>query len=1065
MFNKESEFEEAVIDRLKISNWDGGLLKNPTEEDLIENWKKIIFENNRGIDRLNDEPLTDGEMDQILEKIIELRTPLRLNALINGKTIQIVRDNENDEHHFGKEISLKIFDKYEVSGGQSRYQIAQQPVLKSGEEILNDGRADLMLLFYGMPLIHIELKRSGIPVSKAYNQIEKYADYGMFKGIFSLIQIFVAMTPEETVYFANPGPEGKFNKKFYFHWADFNNEPINNWSKVVSTLLSIPQAHKMVGMYTVADEADGVLKVMRSYQYHAANAIVDKVATTIWKEDNQKGGYIWHTTGSGKTMTSFKCAQLIAQSKDADKVIFLMDRIELGTQSLYEYRAFAEADEEVQATNSARDLIKKLKSNNPKDTLIVTSIQKMSRIKGDEFERNKSDLDIINNKRIVIIVDEAHRSTFGEMLSTIKDTFPYAIFFGFTGTPIYDENMKNKSTTSTIFGNELHRYTIADGIRDENVLGFDLYKILTYKEKDIKEAVALEKSRSKTVEEALSDPERRKCYLKYLNDISMVGYYDKSGHYVNGIEDYIPKSQYNNDKHREIVVEDISSSWRNLSLQGKFCAIFATSSIVEAIKYYRLMKEKTPNIKVTALFDPSIDNNGNEEDLGDKFKKDGIVEILKDYNERYDQNFTMATHDLFKKDVSSRMSHKKPYEFINKNKEKQIDILIVVDQMLTGFDSKWLNTLYLDKVLKYENVIQAFSRTNRILDEEKRFGTIRYYRYPNTMEKNIEEAIKFYSGDRPVDLFVERLPKNLIKLNEIAREITDLFEENNIFNFEKLPEDDLEKGKFAQLFQSFNEYLIASKVQGFRWNKDKYVFNDPYDVNSLSSDHIDYTDASQQDYLEITVEVKEETYLIWVQRYKELERRKITGDDELPFNIEGYLIEIETGKINLEYIESNFRKYLRDIEQDEIDPEQLDKTLNELHKSFASLTQEEQKYANVFLHDIERGNIKLVPDKIFMDYIKEYKVKTENQQINDLHDAIGVDIEKLKKIMELGLNEKNIDEYGRLKEIEATIDAEKAKNFFEKQEGKTLSVFDISRDASNLLRNFILKGGFNIDID
>lgn len=233
-------------------------------------------------------------------------------------------------------------------------------------------------------LFILSLKKTGVSVSQAYHQIEKYSKEGIFSGIFSLIQIFVAMEPNETKYFANPGPDGRFNKDYYFNWADFDNEPINNWKEIASTLLSIPMAHQLIGFYTVADTSDGVLKVMRSYQYYAANAISDKVTKTDWSNKNLLGGHIWHTTGSGKTMTSFKSAQLIANSKDADKVIFMMDRIELGTQSLTEYRGFKEDNEEVQATENTKVLVTKLKSNNPSDTLIVTSIQKMSRIKLEE---------------------------------------------------------------------------------------------------------------------------------------------------------------------------------------------------------------------------------------------------------------------------------------------------------------------------------------------------------------------------------------------------------------------------------------------------------------------------------------------------------------------------------------------------------------------------------------------------------------------------------------------------------------------------------------------------------
>lgn len=284
-----------------------------------------------------------------------------------------------------------------------------------------------MLLINGMPLIHCELKRSGVDVSQAYNQIEKYAHEGVFSGLFALVQIFIAMQPDETVYFSNPGPDGKFNKDFYFHWADANNEPLNNWKDIAQYLLSIPMAHQLIGFYTVADDTDGILKVMRSYQYYATSRITSRVAMRRWADRDQMGGYIWHTTGSGKTLTSFKSAQLIAASKDADKVVFLMDRVELGTQSLLDYRGFADDTDSVQATENTDILVAKLRSDDPANTLIVTSIQKMSRVE-EENGINAHDIELIQNKRVVFIIDEAHRDVFGEMLRTIKETFPNAMF-------------------------------------------------------------------------------------------------------------------------------------------------------------------------------------------------------------------------------------------------------------------------------------------------------------------------------------------------------------------------------------------------------------------------------------------------------------------------------------------------------------------------------------------------------------------------------------------------------------------------------------------------------------
>lgn len=1042
IFNTEPDFEMALIKILSEKGWEKDVLKNYSEDDLLQNWADILFENNRDIDRLNDYPLTDSEMQQILEQIKALRTPLKLNGFINGRSVSIVRDNPDDKLHFGKEISLKIYDRREIAAGQSRYQIVQQPKFPTKSKLLNDRRGDLMLLINGMPVIHIELKKSGIPVSQAYNQIEKYSHEGIFSGLFSLVQIFVAMSPEETVYFANPGPDGKFNPDYYFHWADFNNEPINDWNEVASKLLSIPMAHQLIGFYTVADDSDGVLKVMRSYQYFAASAISDKVAKAKWEGNNQLGGYIWHTTGSGKTMTSFKSAQLIASSKDADKVIFLMDRIELGTQSLKEYRGFADENESVQATENTSVLITKLKSSNPADTLIVTSIQKMSNIKDEAGGLNARDIELISSKRLVFIVDEAHRSTFGDMLITIKTTFPKAMFFGFTGTPIQNENQKKKNTTTTVFGDELHRYSIADGIRDKNVLGFDPCKVLTFKDKDVRKVVALEKAKAQTEEEAISDPVKSKVYYKYMDasQVSMAGHLDKKGNYIKGVEDYIPNVQYTTDEHTTLVVQDILDNWVRLSHNSKFHAIFATSSIPEAINYYRLFKKMKPDLKVTALFDPSIDNNG-----GVQYKEEGLVEIISDYNEKYGQDFTIPTFSKMKKDISARLAHKKPYERIANDPEKQIDLLIVVDQMLTGFDSKWINTLYMDKVLQYENIIQAFSRTNRLFGPDKPFGTIRYYRKPHTMERNVNDAVKLYSGDRPLGLFVQHLAENLKQLNELFENISELFSNAGIKNFEKLPDDIAVCRKFAKDFKEFNGYLEAAEIQGFRWDTSSYTDEDTDEVVDVAFD--------------------ENIYLVLVLRYKELSSGGTEmGSDDVPYDLVGYITEIDTGRIDSDYMNSRFDKYIKLLSIEGTTKEAIEQAETELHKTFAMLSQEEQKYANIFLHDIQRGDVKVAEGKTLRDYINEYLSKAKNDQIHRVSVALDVDEDMLRNMMSLNLNESNLNEFGRFAELSNTVDKAKAKEYFEKVENTRIMPFKVKMKADNLLRNFILNGGYEIQM-
>ncbi|HDL8055098.1 type I restriction endonuclease subunit R [Yersinia enterocolitica] len=1056
-FKTEAQFEQAFIEVLTHRGWETEILKNKTEADLLQNWASILFENNRQRDRLNDVPLTDTEMQQIIEQIKELKTPLKLNGLINGKTVAIKRDNPADTLHMGKEVSLKIYDRQEIAAGQSRYQIVQQPKFERGSPLRNDRRGDVLLLINGMPVIHVELKRSGIPVSQAVNQIEKYSKEGVFSGLFSLIQVFVAMEPNEAKYFANPGLDGKFNTDYQFNWADFNNEPMNHWKDIASTLLSIPMAHQLIGFYTVADDTDGVLKVMRSYQYYAANAISDKVAKTNWQQlgsaannPDRLGGYVWHTTGSGKTMTSFKSAQLIAQSKDADKVIFLMDRIELGTQSLAEYRNFAGDGEDVQATENTHVLITKLKSTAPADTLIVSSIQKMSNIfeavDDEGAATNSADIEKIRAKRLVFIVDEAHRSTMSGgkdnkdgMLITVKKTFPAALFFGFTGTPIHDENHVNNNTTADVFGNELHRYSIADGIRDGNVLGFDPYKVGTFKDKELRQHVAHEQAKADSVADAMSVPAKKKKFNYFMNDVPMAGHKDAAGKYIKGIEDYVPKEQYLTADHQEKVVEDILAAWDVLSQANKFHAILATSSIAEAIDYYRRLKAAKPELKVSALFDPNIDNDGSG-DRDPTFKGDGLEEIMADYNARYGQDFDFARHAAFKKDLAARLAHKKPYERIHTEPSKQLDLLIVVDQMLTGFDSKWLNTLYLDKVIRYQNIIQAFSRTNRLFGPDKPHGIIRYYRYPHTMEQHINAAVKLYSGDKPIGLFVDKLESNIKAMNELVVDITELFISAGIENFEKLPDDIEACAQFAKLFNAFSQHLEAAKVQGLHWEQSVYTSTE----NDVKH--------------EVTLTIDEQTYLSLVLRYKELVGKSDgggAGGGNVPFDISGYLTEIDTGKIDADYMNSRFDKFLKELNQHQ-DSASIESTLNELHKSFASLTQSEQKYAKLFLHDLQRGDAQLIEGHTFRDYINTYKDNAENAQLNAVVNALGLDKERFITLMADSINDKNLNDFGRFDALKDSVDKEKAKVYFEKQDGVTIPLFKLNIRIDQFLKQFIL---------
>ncbi len=1037
-FRTEKEFEDAVIKLLIDRGWKQGIIEYPTEEELIQNWADILFQNNRHIDSLNDCPLTDSEMQQLMEQIYALRTPWRLNDFINGKSVSIRRDNPKDTLHYGKEVSLKIYDRNEIANGESSYKIVRQPKFKTAP-VLNDRRGDLMLLINGMPVIHIELKRSDVPVSQAYNQIEKYAHEGVFTGLFSLVQVFVAMTPDETVYFANPGPDAPFNKAFYFHWANEDNIPFTNWKDVVSRLLNIPMAHTLIGFYTIADEKDNTLKVMRSYQYYAAYKIAEKVQHKDWRDLNPLGGYVWHTTGSGKTLTSFKAAQLIDSFHDADKVIFLVDRRALGKQTLDDYNDFSGNRTVVHGTEDGTVLMAKLKSNSRDESLIVTSIQKLSNITKDNENIKTADLNKIVSKKIVIIIDEAHRSTFGEMLTNIKDTFKYAIIFGFTGTPIQDVNEKKGNTTTTIFGDEIHRYTLADGIRDKNVLGFDPYMVMTYRDSDLRKAAALYKAKAKTVEAALADKRKAKVYHRYMNksEVPMLGFW-RGTRYIKGIEELVPNAQYTRHEHKVAVLEDIGRNWTVLSQAGKFHAIFATSNIPEAVEYYRMAKESLPDLHITAVFDPNIDNEGG----GTLDKEDGIVEILEDYKAMFDVEFSIPSYDKFREDVQQRLAHKKPYNRIEK--KDQIDILIVVNQMLTGYDSKWINTLYMDKVMEYENLIQAFSRTNRLFGPDKPFGTIRYYRRPHLMKRNIEEAVEAYSGNIPKGLFVDKLPDNLENMNRIFKEIRELFESAGIQDFGELPQEKADCRKFAKLFADFNTYLEAASIQGFHWDQHEYVFDELTDERTIA------------------LTFSQEEYLTLARRYKELVGGGgAPGQDDVPFDIDTHLTEINTDAIDTDYMNARFKKYLYLVMDDGANGEQKEKMLKVLHKSFAMLGRDDQKYAKLFLQDMQDGKITVTEDKTFRDYISEYKEAEENNRIKRVVHRLGCDEEKLRDLLHRKVTETTIDDFGRFEDLVKSVDMGKARRFFTMVERAEIKEVDLRMHIDEYLRAFLLTEGYD----
>lgn len=1027
-FEKEADFEEAVIDLLLKYGWSNGnetgsreknVIKYPTEEDLIQNWADILYKNNSERSRLNGVKLNKDEMQQIIDQI-KIATPYAINGIIKGKSVTIKRTNEEDRENFGKEISLNIYDPKKVRAGESRYQVVQQPKFSRKHSKLQDRRGDLMLLINGMPVIHIELKRSGGNVEEARGQISKYCEENIFEGIFSLVQIFVAMTPEDAIYFANPSSGKAVNPDFCFHWADIENNQIRDWQEVVKHLLSIPMAHELIGWYTIADDNDCVLKVMRSYQYYAVHKIYEKTREHDWDSKDGQGGYVWHTTGSGKTMTSFKAAELIARDKLADKVVFLMDRIELGTQSFREYTAFADEDI-VQETGNSGVLLSKMKGNHPKDLLIVSSIQKMDRVSEDAVSlRREKELEEIRKKRLVFIFDECHRTTNGDMFANIRKAFPRALLFGFTGTPIFDENAKSSLSTADIFGDNLHTYTIADGIRDENVLGFDPTMVKIYADEDLKEELAKDECKAKDMNEIRANPKKLEVYQKYQN-MSEVD-----------IEAKLPKGQYDSDNYRDGVIKDIKDHWDRLSFGGEFHAIFATSSIPAAIDYYRRFRRQWPELKVTSLFDKNLDDTKGEQSMD---KERGLVEILEDYQHQFGPDFDIARWPEFKKDVTRRLAHKENYSQVEK--EKQLDLLIVVDQLLTGFDSKFVNTLYLDKLLDYQNLIQAFSRTNRIYNRnEKPFGIIRYYRSPHTMKKNMDDAFALFARKREDGIFANKLPSNVENMNQIFEQIQDIFVANGILDMSRLPEDESTQARIAQLTRKFQESYTSARLQGFEWNK------------VIVSDEIGKGD--------IEVKVTEKEYLTLLMRCNEMAKRgkERNRAGAFAYDIGVNLSAIQNEKITAEYLDRKFKIWTDYRNGKNPIKEREEGLLKELEKNLSTLSEDDQNLAREIIRDIETGRLEVEEGKTFRDYIASYGESRKNREIRDPVEKLGVDEEKLRDLV---MNKpKYYKEGGRAVALENSIDDKLARKYYQRVHHREGTNLQVIRYAKKVLKEFIM---------
>ena len=704
-----------------------------TTEDLWNNFRSILYTLNQ--DKL-DRPLSDIEFNQVKSVISNLKTPYEAGQFLYGLNgvSQVEVDLDDGQHVF-----LTVFDQKQIGAGNTQYQVVNQISREPKITGRPSRRFDTTMLINGLPIIQIEEKADTHDVNEALNQMHQYIGERQYTDIFSTLQILVAITPNDVKYMANTTAD-KFNKDFAFRWQDRDNKPVRNWKEFADLMLSIPMAHQMATNFMILDGTKNkqMIKVMRPYQVYATQAVLAKLKQADFSVGTNKLGYIWHTTGSGKTITSFKTAWLASRMPQVDKVVFVVDRIALTRQTDENYRAYdpsADADAgikgSVESTESTRDLERKLKSKDM--SIIVTSVQKLGTlVKRKRFE--------VPDKHYVFIVDEAHRSTGGENFEMIQKKFRHAAWIGYTGTPMFDDVVsKTAPRTEDIFGPLLHAYTIREAIADRNVLGFKVDFETTINEEQMKSEYLPAFYRTQYPDWS---EEKIQNKIENMTDEDM--------------DDMVEPSIYDeNIDHVRLVVEDIFKNWRNRSNEGKYNALFTThvggnkASTPMAMMYFnefqRVNKERLEQglftLKTAVTFSQST-NNGDYQ----KVTNDGLWSAMQVYNEQFGTAFGLDDTSAYTQDVASRLNR----TAIDGN---FLDIVIVVDQLLTGFDAPQMNTLYVDRTLKNALLIQAYSRTNRVADmKEKPWGRIVNYRWPAYNERLMNKALAIYADKTSAEL-------------------------------------------------------------------------------------------------------------------------------------------------------------------------------------------------------------------------------------------------------------------------------------------------------------------------
>ncbi|WP_409199829.1 type I restriction endonuclease subunit R [Methanobrevibacter sp. DSM 116169] len=902
----EANLEESMLKQLIDLGYERVKIKD--KKDLEKNLKKQIEKFNAK--ELKETELTNVEFDKLL-------THLESGTIFNKAEklrdhYPLKRDKET--------IYLRFFNKKDWC--KNLFQVSNQITF----EKKYSNRYDVTILINGLPLVQIELKRRGQSIKKAFEQIRRYQIHSYHK-LFNYIQMFVISNGVNTKYFVNNKEQ---NFKFTFYWKDKDNKNINRLEQFTDVFLDKCHISKMIAKYMVLNQTTQTLMVLRAYQYYAVEALVNQAINT------NNNGYIWHTTGSGKTLTSFKASQILAEEPTIDKIIFVVDRTDLDYQTTKEFNNFAEGS--VDGTKNTNSLIKHLKGENK---LAVTTIQKLN-----NAVSNPKTLESVKDKKMILIFDECHRSQFGEMHNRITSYFNNIQYFGFTGTPIFAVNANKHKTTSDLFGKRLHSYVIKDAIADDNVLGFSVEYHKTFKGKT-----------------TIIDKE------------------------VPGID---TSEVYENEERLKLITDFIIDKHPSITYKKEFNGLFATPSINILKKYYKLFKErieaKNSDLKVAAIFtfDANEDMDKNEDN---KHSRDFLEECMEDYNSYFGSNFTTNDFGNYYVDIAKRF------------KNNEIDILIVVNMFLTGFDSKLLNTLYVDKNLVYHGLLQAYSRTNRIYNDKKDHGNIICFR---NLKKSTDEAITLYSDEdaldkvlmKPYEEYVKDFNVFLVEFRRITQTIDDV---DNL----KTPNEK------AEFITSYNQLLrVLNKLKSFTEFDFKDLNIDEQEIEDYKSKYLDIKDTvktgdgpeSILDDIDFELDLIRQddiniTYIIELMKDLDKDDSSFPNDKIKIVKLMDRTQDLRSKK---ELIEKFLDNYVPKIDKKKI-PEEFELFIDkEREKEFRQIVNDEQadkKLLKEFLCEYEYSG------KEKSDLIKE-SIKGQGLKLKERRSKIKEIIEKVKDFVE-----------------------------------------------------------------